>query len=87
MFRYDITQLCLLNLHICSVIFYILHDLHNPSTDAYSAVHPFMMQVQVLSIQNMHILVHDPYSTASGASPHTLRTIDMFFHFSLLFQF
>lgn len=66
------------SLHICPVIFYVLHAQYIPTVDAYSTLHPSIMWVQVLNIQITHKSAVDLYSAASVVNPHALRTIDMF---------
>lgn len=62
-----------------SSIIYIMHAPYIPKTDAYSALHHFMMQVQVINIQITLRLTFGPYSTASVVNPHIPRKIDMCF--------
>lgn len=69
---------CMFNLCISSVIFHIMHSHFIPSVEAYFMLHPFIMQVQVLSIQITHRSVLINILAASVVSCHTPMTIEMF---------
>ena len=89
-FNYVIAEYALFNYEFYSSILYIVHVHYIPSTDAYSTLHPFMLQVQILIIQIMRRLVLDVqlsnFSRESSYfenNTHVLTSsFNLVFHFS-----